>query len=69
MQFTNFAWMGFTDKFDKEDFYLTPEGYVVFTERYHLKRGYCCDSHCKHCPYRDKDGRDKPGTRDPVKPD
>lgn len=34
-----------------EDFYTTPEGYIVFTEKYHLKRGHCCKSGCKHCPY------------------
>ncbi len=33
------------------DFYLTPEGYRCFTEQYHLKRGYCCESGCRHCPY------------------
>ncbi|EAR17075.1 MULTISPECIES: DUF5522 domain-containing protein [Robiginitalea] len=33
------------------DFYWTPEGYKVFTARYHLKRGYCCESGCRHCPY------------------
>ena len=34
-----------------EDFYF--EGpYMVFTEAYHLKRGYCCNSDCRHCPYR-----------------
>src|SRR2546421_11385458 len=34
-----------------EDFYR--EGAViVFTARYHLKRGYCCESGCRHCPYR-----------------
>jgi len=32
------------------DFYKSPEGYLVFTEQYHLKRGYCCKSGCKHCP-------------------
>jgi len=33
------------------DFYY--EGpYMVFTESYHLKRGYCCNSGCRHCPYR-----------------
>ena len=32
------------------DFYR--EGaYVVFTARYHLRRGYCCESGCRHCPY------------------
>ena len=24
----------------------------VFTEKYHLKRGYCCNNNCKHCPYK-----------------
>lgn len=38
----------------EEDYYLTPEGFVVFTEVYHLKRGYCCKSHCRHCPYKNK---------------
>jgi hypothetical protein len=34
-----------------EDFYF--EGpYLVFTEAYHLKRGYCCNSDCRHCPFR-----------------
>jgi len=34
-----------------EDFYY--EGpYLVFTAAYHLKRGYCCSSGCRHCPYR-----------------
>ena len=34
-----------------EDFYY--EGpYLVFTAAYHLKRGFCCNSDCRHCPYR-----------------
>ena len=36
---------------DQQDYYLSEEGYIVFTEKYHLKRGYCCKSGCKHCPY------------------
>jgi hypothetical protein len=33
-----------------EDFYW--EGpYMVFTESWHLKRGYCCGSACRHCPW------------------
>jgi hypothetical protein len=33
-----------------EDFYR--EGpYIVFTEKYLRKRGYCCESGCRHCPY------------------
>jgi len=33
-----------------EDFYWE-EGKVVMTERYHLKRGSCCGSGCRHCPF------------------
>ena len=33
------------------DYYLSAQGYRVFTEQYHLKRGYCCESSCRHCPY------------------
>jgi hypothetical protein len=36
---------------DPEDFYKSKEGFIVFTEKYHLKRGYCCKSNCKHCPF------------------
>ena len=36
-----------------EDFYY--EGpYLVFTAAYHLKRGYCCNSDCRHCPYKEQ---------------
>ncbi|MGA9667617.1 MAG: DUF5522 domain-containing protein [Terracidiphilus sp.] len=24
---------------------------MVFTAAYHLKRGSCCGSGCRHCPY------------------
>ena len=41
----------FDKQLNSEDFYYSPEGYVIFTEKYHLKRGYCCKSGCKHCPY------------------
>jgi len=44
------------DKFEKEDYYLSPEGYIVFTKEYHLKRGYCCQSGCVNCPYRKSAG-------------
>jgi hypothetical protein len=27
--------------------------YLVFTAANHLKRGYCCGSGCRHCPYRE----------------
>ncbi len=34
----------------EKDFYLE-NGFVVFTQAYHLKRGYCCKNGCRHCPY------------------
>ena len=34
-----------------EDYYLDEFGRMVFTVAYHLKRGHCCDSGCRHCPY------------------
>jgi len=49
--------MGWLDKFEPDEYYLSPEGYIIFTEKYHLKRGYCCQSGCRHCPW--KDERDK----------
>jgi 2-iminoacetate synthase ThiH len=35
-----------------EDFYREGAA-IVFTARYHLRRGYCCESGCRHCPFRD----------------
>jgi len=35
----------------KDDYYINQEGLIVFTKTYHLKRGYCCESGCRHCPY------------------
>ncbi len=32
------------------DYYME-DGLLVMTEAYHLKRGYCCGSKCRHCPY------------------
>ena len=34
-----------------DEFYLSAEGYKIYTEKYHLKRGYCCKNGCKHCPF------------------
>lgn len=31
--------------------YYLDGGKVVFTEQYHLDRGTCCGSGCRHCPY------------------
>jgi Family of unknown function (DUF5522) len=44
-----------------EDFYYE-NGFMVFMEAYHLKRGYCCQSGCRHCPYgfmKEKERQDK----------
>lgn len=32
------------------DFYVE-NGLYVFTKWYHLKRGQCCASGCRHCPF------------------
>lgn len=32
------------------DYYIE-NGFWVFTEWHHLKRGTCCKSGCRHCPY------------------
>lgn len=45
-----------------EDFYMDGP-YCVFTAAFHLKRGYCCGSGCRHCPY-DNDGVALPGGAD-----
>ncbi len=36
---------------EEGDYYLSEKGYKVFTAQFHLKRGYCCESGCRHCPY------------------
>jgi len=36
---------------DPEDYYFEGAN-MVFTAAYHLKRGYCCESGCRHCPYK-----------------
>ncbi len=35
-----------------QDYYMDGP-YLVFTAAYHLKRGYCCQSGCRHCPWRE----------------
>jgi hypothetical protein len=32
-------------------YYFNEEGLMVFTEHYHLEKGYCCGMGCLHCPY------------------
>lgn len=33
-----------------KDFYIE-NGKYVFTKEFHLKRGHCCGSGCRHCPF------------------
>lgn len=40
-----------------EDFYWEG-GFMVFTRAYHLKRGSCCGTGCRHCPYWPKWSKD-----------
>ncbi|RLS35336.1 MAG: hypothetical protein DWH79_02355 [Planctomycetota bacterium] len=35
---------------DEPDFYWEG-GFVVFRASHHLKRGSCCGSGCRHCPF------------------
>jgi 2-iminoacetate synthase ThiH len=39
-----------TSLVESEDYYVEG-GLVVFTANYHLRRGYCCENGCRHCPY------------------
>ncbi|WP_345159754.1 DUF5522 domain-containing protein [Pontibacter saemangeumensis] len=45
-----------------EDYYLNGQGLLVFTAKYLLKRGYCCQNGCRHCPYgfRKQEGAERP---------
>ncbi|MGE0172587.1 MAG: DUF5522 domain-containing protein [Oligoflexales bacterium] len=50
------------------DYYVDENGLFVFTREYHLKRGYCCHSGCRHCPYGESPTSDPPaatGNRNP----
>jgi hypothetical protein len=47
---------------DPEDYYF--EGpYLVFTAAYHLKRGACCGSGCRHCPYKESEKKEEAEVR------
>ena len=35
---------------NNEEFYIE-SGKYVFTEVFHIKRGYCCGNGCRHCPF------------------
>ncbi len=52
--------------------YYVEDGLLVFTEHYHLRRGYCCRHACRHCPFSDLprntdgDGSSSPRSQDPT---
>lgn len=35
---------------EQPDWYFE-DGLLVYTVAYHLQRGHCCGSGCRHCPY------------------
>ncbi len=36
---------------EPEDYYVLPDRRLVFTAAYLLRRGPCCGSGCRNCPY------------------
>lgn len=43
--------------------YVVENDKIVFTRDFLLKRGYCCNSKCRNCPYK-KVSRDLPKKED-----
>lgn len=39
------------EKFVEGVDYYFENGLMVLTARFLLKRGYCCENGCRHCPY------------------
>ena len=39
------------EKIEENRDYYSEKGLIVFTEYYHIKRGYCCKNNCRHCAY------------------
>jgi len=39
--------------------YYMENGFMVFTQEYHLARGRCCGNACRHCPYDHQNVRKK----------
>ena len=44
---------------DGKDYYCEGPA-IVFTASYLLRRGYCCESGCRHCPYETVTGNSQP---------
>ncbi len=45
-----------TEILEGRDFYWE-NGLIVMTAEFLKRRGYCCDSGCRHCPYTAKSDR------------
>jgi len=43
-----------TELLEARDYYLE-NGLFVFTAAFLRKRGYCCESGCRHCPYQNQE--------------
>jgi len=50
MEFHRAQNSGATPKIRPGDFYFD-NGLMVFTAEHHRRRGFCCSSGCRHCPY------------------
>lgn len=37
--------------------YTLENGKLVFTSEFLLKRGYCCNSRCRNCPYKQPENK------------
>lgn len=48
---TGMSGFGKSNGLEPDEFYYSVEGFMVFTAKYLLKRGYCCQNGCRHCPY------------------
>jgi hypothetical protein len=40
--------------FEEKIHYYLEDGKIVFTEQYHINRGFCCGNNCRHCAYEPK---------------
>ncbi len=54
------------DLIEGDDYYLE-NGLMVFTEGFLRRRGYCCESGCRHCPWGFKVNRQMQPIAEPGK--
>lgn len=40
---------------EEKDYYIDENGFLVMTESFLKRRGFCCSNGCRHCPYDRKD--------------